>query len=394
MAGRGITTKFGTPVGDGIQQDPTDALATLLGIDSAEGPVDADRRGDLNGSLELANLRGGRETELREHVNNDPRDFRARGNLGALEHDIHTDPFTGDAERAKADRNREQYTEAVTLNSPSNPLAQQQNHLEKFLLMRDQAQHPKTELFPGMSGGTGIVGVGGAVGGGDAFDQHTADLPPEMRQLVKGLLSYTQIIPNGSTALKAYAPLLARAQMIDPSFDPASYAQRQALKQSFTSGPESDRLRSLNALVEHIAKLDEDRAQLNNANVGGKMVNGPINFLEQMLNVGSAGHGAVPEFDTTHGHVVSEAGKYLAGAGGATDEMRRTLNPGITSNSGDEDIQGYLRSLVDLINGQFEGQLQKAGPIAGLKGELLSRLTPKARALLRSAQPQAAAGVQ
>lgn len=398
MPGKGFSTKYGTPVGDSVRQDPMDALATLLGIDSQGTPNSVGISNDFvdpsgNNSLELSSLRGAREGELQDRVNNggDPRAGRI---LGDLQNEIKSDPFTGEAQKAQADKNRESYTTAVTMNEPTTPEAIGQKHLEDFLIRKAKAEHPTTPLFPGMGEGQGgfpavPAGAQGAAPAGDTagrFEQLTSDLPPDAKALLKGMIDYTAPVPTGSTALKAFAPLIGRALQIDPTWDVNSYASRGALRKSFEAGPESDRLRSLNALIGHLATLDQDREALNNNNVGGKLVNAPVNAFEQFLNMGSAGHGNVPAFDTTHGHVVSEMAKFLAGSGGATDEQRRALNSGISSASGDEDIQGYIRAAIELADKQFGGMLSKAGTVPSIRAHVLSQLSPEARAILKSAQ--------
>lgn len=403
MPGHPPTGAAHPPVASGV-----DALDTFLGgasVRPSAGPLSSP---ELN---RLGSNRANLKDEYEQRLSNATAAGDKRGVdqvaqlLGGVEHDIAADPFTGKAALAKANADADQYHAVSQLNNPESPEAKIAARRDAVALQKSMVEHPNPNVSPFAGGdsipnvpgavpgpGAGRAPAGGALGaaptlpaGGDfeqRFAQGTADLRPEDAANIRALLEYRANIPSGNVLSRPeWSTIVGRARMIDPTFDVTQFDARKKLRESLTTGEAGQRLRSLNALGGHVQQLDTEREALGNSNFGmGE--NPAVNWLSKNL-FGNAGK--YNAFDTTHGAVISEAGKFLAG-GTATNESRNAIDSGIDSNSQDSAIQGHIAALAGLTKEQYEAILSQAGGVPYLQGLVEKQLTPAARAFLARAQ--------
>lgn len=208
--------------------------------------------------------------------------------------------------------------------------------------------------------------------------QVLASVDPSTAAIVKAMVDYRMDVPGGyalarSPQMRQYVML---ANQIDPTFDAGKYTAGLKLIDSFTSGPEGMRLQALNAAADHLHQLNDSREQLGNFNVGGPMLNGGINWLEQNL----LGDGRQNGFSTNKGLLDAELGKFMGGSG-ATDHLRNSIGGNIDANSSDDQIRAYIDKVAELMGGQY-GALRKQADALGIKhlsSAIDAMLGPQAR---------------
>lgn len=225
--------------------------------------------------------------------------------------------------------------------------------------------------------------------------QILSSLDPTAANTVKAILEYRYPVPTGYAL--ARSPMMRQwvqlANQIDPTFDATQYEAGQKMRNDLTTGELGDRLRSLNALSQHLGTLDDDRKQMGNFDVGTfndtNPMNSGIRHLEQMLNLNHkdpSGADKYQQFGTTLGHVTAEGGKFLAGST-ATNELRNSLEGGINQDSSDSQIQGQIAAIRKLVLGQYDSMHAQAGSVhKRLQRVLDQQLTPGALQLLQRAR--------
>jgi hypothetical protein len=283
---------------------PEDALAEFLGMDDSQGTgfVNLDAAPYRDPSLELASLRGTRESELKNRVAKGDTSNHAPDFLAMLQKDEALDPYTGIAERKKADANRDAATATAEYNEPSNPVGQGMRHAEAFELQKQIAAHPSTTGAPGQSlsvpGGLPVGGPGGA-----------PQIDDTIENLAKAMLNYTADVPTGNAAARyPFVQAAARARQLDPSFNMGEYGRRNAVLKRYQAGPTADRINALNQAVGHLSQLDESIPGLDNAE-------GPLGYMYNTAGNFFQGHSnpKIAAFEGPRGYYAEEAGKFFHG---------------------------------------------------------------------------------
>lgn len=357
MAGKGFTTKYGTPLGDSAYQDPTDALATLLGVDSTTGPVNTDNAMQ-DPSLELASLRGQRENELRQRTAMGT-DTRASGLLKMLQGEQAADPVTGLAAQKAANKSREDYTNAVVLNSPSNPLAQEEAAKENFQIRLAEANHPNPNVSPFVSGAPGMGGHGVTPPHGvdpSVWAEKTADMTPDAASKLAQVLEYKAALPTGNAlARPEWSAILGRARQVDPTFDAKNYAARQAY---LTQYEKSNVPVALDTVMQHLGSLDTAAQGLHNTGLK------PWNWLMQGAANMTTGNPALQKFEGAANAVEGELSNVFK-ATGATDQEIKSWRSQLSSSATPEEFQAKLGELVDLIKGRMNAVTSRYQTVMG-----------------------------
>lgn len=204
------------------------------------------------------------------------------------------------------------------------------------------------------AGGSSGGGVEGLMRAGVTGEDVLKGVSPQMASIVRQLTDYS--LPTNARALTApsmrYA--LAVAKAYDPSFDSAQYDIRQATKKGYASGKEKAALDSLNKMVMHTVDLEEKAKALNNNNGFAANANAVENFIGSNI----MHNPAASNFEQTLNNAREEATKFLTG-NNPTDQTRNAQGTGITRNSADKEIQGYIDTLRKLALEQG-GELQRS----------------------------------
>jgi len=212
--------------------------------------------------------------------------------------------------------------------------------------------------------------------------QIMSQLDPASQADVKSLLNYDTPMTGYMLARSPrWSHLANLARQIDPEFDLTKYDAGQKLRVDATSGELSQRLRSLNQAAEHLYTLDKLGKNLNNVNFGGKPVNTAVNAFDSLL----LGDKRQSQFKLQQVGVESEMGRLLAGTGG-TDALRQSMGGGITSNSSDDQIQGYVAQQGQLLHGAYDAMRKQAGGSKHLEQFLDGQLGPHALSVIRLAE--------
>lgn len=209
-------------------------------------------------------------------------------------------------------------------------------------------------------------------------------------KLIKGLATY-QTNPN-SVPTRQYKGVngLTQAQAItlteqyDPSYDSKSYSTRAAMQKNVTSGPYSQVINSANTAIQHLALLAAAANKLPGW-PGGMTSEGVdlgagrnISFFNSLANrfATAIGSNAVTNFNTSASAVGSELAKIYKGTGTASESEIQNWQSGLSPNMSNEQIQGAIKTAIDLMAGKLSTLSSNYQSTMGKQGNF-SILTPQ-----------------
>jgi hypothetical protein len=186
-----------------------------------------------------------------------------------------------------------------------------------------------------------------------AFPVGTGDdvlkgLTPQQQTLVKGVANYT-VDPNSlvSQRGRGKADLLGLVKQYDPSYDETQYGTKSALRKSFTSGPDSQNIKSLNTVAHHLDQLDQANDALNNGNTQ------LLNQIANAYNVKVAGKSAPVVFNAVKNAVSGELGSIFKNSGATDPEIAN-----IGSTISDSLSKGINKDVISTDVGLVQGRLK------------------------------------
>lgn len=212
--------------------------------------------------------------------------------------------------------------------------------------------------------------------------------------LVKGIANYD--INPSAFSVKQYkgvngltqSDVIALAKQYDPTYDEKQYATRAAMQKYITTGAGSATITAANTLIKHLKLLSDAALKLPGTHGGtvagvpqGARGFTPANALRNSI-ASTFGSSAVSNFMTEAQAVASEAAKVYKGsaspAEGEIQDFKKQLNP----NMSDEQIQGVVKSLIDLMAGKISTLADNYTSTMGKPGDYRV-LTPDSVSVLK-----------
>jgi hypothetical protein len=225
-----------------------------------------------------------------------------------------------------------------------------------------QPAAPDAMTIPGVPDTLPVVGFD-LDNGPNQHDQATylAALPGgetgKLGALIKGLSDYSinpNTFPNrlfkGQTGITSQQ-IIPLVKQYDPSYNENNFTAAQAMQKSITSGTYSQVVNSANTLIAHLKLLSDSAHKL----PGGSGVSRSIPLINKGANsvVSAFGSPAVTNFKTAVNAVGSEAAKIYKGTGVASEEEIKSWQKSVGPDSSDEQIQGAVRTIVQLMAGRL-----------------------------------------
>lgn len=166
---------------------------------------------------------------------------------------------------------------------------------------------------------------------------------------------------------------LEMAMEQDPTLSEMSYPTRQATRRSFTSGPDSKNVTSINTLIGHLASLDKSAKGL------GNIWSPSLNWLGNVMQTG-VGNPKVTKFNMDLGAVESELASVFKQTG-ATDEEIKAWRQRISSSQSPAQLDATVKEAVSLMGSRLEALRNKYEQGMGTSRDL-QILSPKSRKIL------------
>lgn len=171
---------------------------------------------------------------------------------------------------------------------------------------------------------------------------------PQDDVIAQKLANYDISIAELRTLPKeAKSRVLAQAVKINPNFDSKEYLPRRALMQSFKTGPDADRIRSLNAALAHLGKMNELSTGL------AQHDNQYWNSAENAINTKWRGQNDVTKFNTAKTSVKEEISRFLKG-GVATQSEIEEWEKNFDSSMSPDQLKGSIKTAIELMKEQAD----------------------------------------
>ena len=151
--------------------------------------------------------------------------------------------------------------------------------------------------------------------------------------------------PTNSKSPQAQRLIQAVSQYDPEGVSDIQSGARRKLFASFTAGPDSDQIKSLNTVMGHLGKLQDTAVALNNSRF--PMLNSFLNSVS--LNTGQD---AVSNFNVAKKAVADELSTVLKGR--ATEGEVKRWNEAINAAQSPEQLQGAIKTATDLIEGRMQ----------------------------------------
>jgi len=183
-------------------------------------------------------------------------------------------------------------------------------------------------------------------------DEAIAKVPTFFQPQVRGLLDYTadpskisQRTPMGMIVINA-------VHKIDPTWNEDTYKQRHALRQSFTSGEESNNIKAVNTAAAHLGTVSEAADALNNGNI--QLFNKLKNNFETAVGM--------PELNDygLASHVTAqEVAKVVHGAGVVPEDQANKVDALAANVNSPAQLNGVFAMAAKLMEGRMAATTNK-----------------------------------
>jgi hypothetical protein len=217
----------------------------------------------------------------------------------------------------------------------------------------------------GGTAGPGLAEFSKAIQNGVTGEALYDYVPPQMRNVVRGMVEGRQQPPTGAAMRSPQTmALIDMAHSIDPTFDSGTWGARFASQKDFSSGKSSEMVRAANKTMHHVGALLDSMDKLNNTSY--PMYNAVGNFVNKEV----FGKGAVTEFLPNAHAVAEEMSKVFKGANLSDAEVRQ-WEASLNANMSPEQQRAAVGKLVELLNGSLQALQDKRergmGPLASSK---------------------------
>ncbi len=177
-------------------------------------------------------------------------------------------------------------------------------------------------------------------------EEYIATLPPGMRNLVKGLITYKLPLNQLSNRSGERKAAFEHAAQADPNFNVAKYQQRQKVMNDFTSGKVADNLTALGQAVNHMNTMKELSDALKNGNV--QVINQVVNTVRRQL-----GDPSITNYETAQSAVGTELMRVFRQVNASEVETKDWISKFPTKGS-PQQIEGALATGAKLLKGRME----------------------------------------
>lgn len=206
-------------------------------------------------------------------------------------------------------------------------------------------------------------------------------LTPADQAEIKAIHDGRLLAPVTGTRAKEGARLLALTTAAYPDFDAGIAKAKFATRQAFTpAGKVGQNFSSIDTVMNHIDKLADDAANLNNISIPA------VNAVKNAV-VGATGHASTTNYDQSSKAVANELMRVFRGSGsGSTHditEWQKTLDP----NKAPDQQAGVIQGALKLVSGRLEPLVSQWNQTMGENRSVLSFISPKARNVFLKLSP-------
>lgn len=196
----------------------------------------------------------------------------------------------------------------------------------------------------------------------------------------QAIANYRVKAPTGYASTTPFGQkLMEKVLEIDPNYDSTRFDEKHKAVLAFATGPEGQKVRSLNVSIDHMDTLSQLGTALKNKDV--VLINKLANWWE--TNVG----GTAPNtFDAAKQIVADEINKAVVPGVGSAGERQRLADKASSSSSNDQ-LQDVIKAWKKLLSGQMKELRRQYRRTTGLD-DFNDMLSPEAMRQFESESPQ------
>lgn len=199
-----------------------------------------------------------------------------------------------------------------------------------------------------------------------------ASKPETVDFVAKGIADYT-LAPLGGWAMRSKfgQDVMAKVKTLNPEYDQTKYGAKARGAVAFTTGRQSDSIRSFSVAIDHLATMEDAANALANNDVR------TLNFLQNQV-AREFGYSGPIDFNFTKSIVGAEVSKAVIGGVGALKD-REELRDAFSAANSPEQLAGVARQAKRLMAGQLGGYRRQAGSAGFSEADFEKALSPRAK---------------
>jgi len=174
--------------------------------------------------------------------------------------------------------------------------------------------------------------------------------------------------------------VVARVGQLNPNYQGAQYGAQASALRAFSSGKQSDTVRSLNVAISHLDTLSQLSTALNNKDT--QLLNRVANIWKTQT-----GSPAPTNFTSARDIVANEVVKAVTASGGSLADRQEAQNQ-VNAASSPAQLAGVITTWKQLLSGQLSGLKQQYEQGTG-RQDFERLVSPNARAQLESGSTSA-----
>lgn len=231
---------------------------------------------------------------------------------------------------------------------------------------------PVSKVDPSMAGFGALGNVAQGQAPSVTGEGFLKTLDPKIATQVKALSEGRMAFPTGYAMTKPYwQNMVAAVSQFDPSFDAIDYGARAKTRNSFSAGPDSQNVASINTAIWHLGRLQESATALDNTTF--PLVNRVLNW-----GVSATGDPRVARFQTDANAVSNELTRVFRGTGGSETDVQSWKNE-LNAAGSPEQQQAVINEGVQLLNSRLEAVAHKYNQGMGTAKQPMEILSPEAQ---------------
>jgi hypothetical protein len=204
-------------------------------------------------------------------------------------------------------------------------------------------------------------------------DQYLAQIPPEVRSVVKAVASGNLAPPTGYALTKPYwQSVIQHVINYDPSFAGQDYGTRAKMRAALAGGPFGNTIAAINTALQHGGAVAGDVAKISNFGGLATPFNYPVNAVE-----GFFGDPRQTNFANDTRHYGAETAKVFANGGSAGE--REDESQAVPMNGSPSQQYGVLQHNTELLKGKLEALDDEYKRAMGPTNSAFDLLSPEAR---------------